>query len=173
MVAVAEPVGPPVTRERHGLTLLVVFALVVVVDQTAKWFAWRHVGDAVINEGGYILLGRSVRAWFAAPTTGAVANGVGAVLVVAGIAWLLARGRHRATVIGGALTAAGWTANLLDRFGLHQWTAPGSRRGVIDFIPSGGPSRCNIADLAIVAGLVVLVLSFAIRHWRRSAAGSA
>jgi hypothetical protein len=43
----------------------------------------------------------------------------------------------------------GWCSNLLDRLGLHYWTAPGSVRGVVDFIRVGG-ARYNVADLFIV-----------------------
>lgn len=47
-------------------------------------------------------------------------------------------------------------SNLLDRIGLHNVTAPGSDHGVVDFIPSGGSSRCNVADLWIVLGVLML-----------------
>jgi lipoprotein signal peptidase len=55
------------------------------------------------------------------------------------------------------LIAAGWTSNLLDRFGVHELTAPGSVRGVVDFIPIGAQSRANVADVWILVGLVMLV----------------
>jgi lipoprotein signal peptidase len=134
--------------------LAAVFVLVLGTDQATKWLTWRHFDGTVINEGGYILLG-SARSWFAEPVPGAVANLVGIVLIAIGLAVLLRRPRRTAVTLGCGLVAAGWTSNLLDRVGLHEWTAPGSGRGVVDFIPSGGSSRCNIADFWIVLGLIV------------------
>jgi hypothetical protein len=42
----------------------------------------------------------------------------------------------------------GWASNLLDRLGIHYWTAPGSVRGVVDFIHLG-PHYYNVADFII------------------------
>jgi lipoprotein signal peptidase len=137
------------------LLLVAVFVLVLGTDQATKWLTWRHFDGTVINNGGYILLG-SARSWFAEPVPGAVANLLGIVLIAVGLAGLLRRPRRTAVTVGGGLVAAGWTSNLLDRVGLHEWSAPGSGRGVVDFIPSGGSSRCNIADLWIVVGLILL-----------------
>src|SRR3954454_4978389 len=127
--------GP--TRSRQVAVVGAIFALVVATDQATKWFACRHADTSVINQGGFIALRRDMRAWFAAPTAGAVWNLVGALLVVVALAVLLRRPRGRSVLAGAALIAAGWTSNLLDRFGVHQLTAPGSVRGVVDFIPIG------------------------------------
>jgi lipoprotein signal peptidase len=142
---------------RAWLPLVPVFGLVLGIDQATKWLAWRHVDRTVINDGGYILLG-SARSWFAEPVPGAVANLLGILLIVIGLAVLLRRPRRTAKTVGWGLVAAGWTSNVLDRVGLHEWTAPGSGRGVVDFIPGGGSSRCNVADLCILAGLILVVL---------------
>jgi len=147
---------------RQAAALAGVFAVVVASDQAAKYVAWRR-NAALINEGGFIALRRDMRAWFAAPTAGAVADVVGALLVALGVAVVLHRRRRPSVLLGSGLLAAGWTSNLLDRFGLHDWTAPGSVRGVVDFIPSGGGSRSNLADVWIVTGLVVLTVA-ALRH---------
>jgi lipoprotein signal peptidase len=136
--------------------LAAVSAVVICTDQATKWVAWRELDGTVLNEGGYILLGPAIRAWFARPAIGAAANLVGLVLVAASTAWVLRRRRAASVVVGTGLVAAGWTSNLLDRFGLHEWTAPGTGRGVVDFIPSGGSSRCNVADVWIALGLLVL-----------------
>jgi len=151
--------------------LLAVFALVVLTDQAAKWVAWRHLDSTLINQGGFIALRPGVRAWFAAPTAGAIANVVGAVLVAAGLALLLRRPRRRSVLVGAGLVAAGWTSNLLDRFGLHELTAPGSVRGVVDFIPSGGRSRANVADVWILLGLFLLLIAALGRRKARTIAG--
>lgn len=130
------------------------FVIVIGTDQAAKWWAWRHVSGAFINTGGYILLGRA-RWWFAEPVIGAVADVVGSALVATAVCWLL-RPRSAAARLGGALAAAGWASNILDRLGARRFTAPGSARGVIDFLPGGGPGRHNVADLWIVVGLLLL-----------------
>ena len=164
---------PRTPFSRQAAVLGGVFALVVATDQAAKYVAWRH-GVALLNQGGFIALRRDMRAWFAASTAGAIADAAGAVLVSVGVLVLLRRPRRPAVLLGGALVAAGWTSNLLDRFGLHEWTAPGTVRGVVDFIPTGGGSRSNLADAWIAFGVLVLVGSVvgpAARRRRGSADG--
>src|SRR3954452_14529622 len=149
-----------VRTTRHQPVALVgaVFAVVIATDQVAKYVAWRH-DAALLNQGGFIALRPDMRAWFAAPTAGAVADAVGAALVLVGVTFLLRRPRRPAVLFGAALVAAGWTSNLLDRFGLHELTAPGSVRGVVDFIPTGGGSRSNLADGWIAGGVAVLLVT--------------
>jgi lipoprotein signal peptidase len=151
---------------RRAWLLVGVFTVVIVTDQASKWWAWRHVDGALINDGSYILLGPVIRSWFAAPVSGAVANVVGLVVVIVAVGWLTRRSRSRLVLIGGALVAAGMLSNILDRLGLRAWTAPGTARGVVDFIPSGGPSRSNVADVWIVVGVLVLVAVLAARRAR-------
>jgi lipoprotein signal peptidase len=163
--------GRPTRWHRSAwLLLLTVFLLAVLTDQATKWLTWRYFDGTVINDGGYILLG-SARSWFAEPVPGALANAVGGALIVLGLAVLVRRPRRPVVTVGGGLLAAGWTSNVLDRVGLHDWTAPGSARGVVDFIPSGGGSRCNLADLWIAVGLFLLGLEIR-RHGRRRAVGT-
>src|SRR3954470_21472203 len=145
-------------HRRPGVLLAGVFAVVIATDQAAKYVAWRHHA-ALLNQGGFIALRPDMRAWFAAPTVGAVADAVGLALVALGVTALLRRPRRPPVLFGAALVAAGWTSNLLDRFGLHELTAPGTVRGVVDFIPSGGGSRSNLADGWIALGVVVLVVA--------------
>jgi lipoprotein signal peptidase len=122
-----------------------------VLDQAVKWWAWRHVPWARINSGGDMLVGRTVGAWYGAPVTGALLDLMDfAVLSMAVSA--LARTRVPAAVsVPGALVAGGWGSNLLDRLGVHYWTAPGSVRGVVDFIHIGG-HYYNVADFFIIGG---------------------
>jgi lipoprotein signal peptidase len=144
--------------------LPVVIAAVVVADQAVKWWAWRHVDGVLINSGGYILLGPAVRSWFAHPVGGAVFDVVGvAALIVSGW-WLIRRPRAPGVLLGGGLIIGGWTSNILDRLGLHNWTAPGSARGVVDFIPDGTPGRSNTADVCIAVGAAVLGATLLLRH---------
>jgi lipoprotein signal peptidase len=153
--------------------LLTVFTAVIGVDQVVKWLAWRRFDESLINGGGYILLGRVIRSWFAAPASGAVADVLGGVLVVLGIGRLLHSRRPRCVLIGGGLVLAGSLSNLLDRLGMHNLTAPGSARGVVDFLPSGGSSRCNVADVLIVLGILLLGYASVRRQLAVGARGSA
>ena len=148
------------TRVRLSL----VIAAVVVADQAVKWWAWRHVDGVLINSGGYILLGPAIRSWFAHPVGGAVFDVVGAAGLIVGGWWLIRRPRPPGVLLGGGLIIGGWTSNILDRLGLHNWTAPGSARGVVDFIPDGTPGRSNTADLCIAIGVVVLGAALVLRH---------
>jgi lipoprotein signal peptidase len=159
-------------RVGPGRVLLALFAVVLVSDQVTKWLAWRHVSGALINEGGFIALRPGVRAWFAAPTAGALADLVGILLVLGGLACLIRRPRRTPTLLGGGLVAAGWSSNLLDRLGLHQWSAPGSVRGVVDFVPSVGLSRANLADVWIAVGVLVLCAEAARRLARTATRSS-
>jgi hypothetical protein len=60
----------------------------------------------------------------------------------------------------------GWGSNLLDRLGLHLVTAPGSRRGAVDFLHLG--SICtNVADVCIVVG-TALFLAAVVGRLRRA-----
>jgi hypothetical protein len=71
--------------------------------------------------------------------------------------------RYRVTgAVGvpGALMIGGWASNLLDRLGVHYWTAPGSVRGVVDFIHAGG-HYYNVADLFIISCTPLFLLAVA------------
>jgi lipoprotein signal peptidase len=159
------------TRPRRNLLVLGLLAAVVVVDQTTKWWAWRHAPEAIINPGGTWLIGRPVSGWFSGPVTGAILDLLsGGLLSLAG--HLLVRRRRRGVVhVAGALMIGGWSSNLLDRLGLHGATAPGSVRGAIDFIPVG-PPYWNLADFAII-GAAALFLAAACARGSRSPRGAA
>jgi lipoprotein signal peptidase len=137
-------------RPRHGAVVLALIGMVIVLDQTVKWWAWRHVPHTVINSGGDILVGRTIGAWYSGRISGAVLDvlDVGLLSIVV---WTLARRRVSGAVrVTGALMAGGWTSNLLDRLGIHYWTAPGSVRGVVDFMHIGS-HYYNVADLFIIS----------------------
>lgn len=135
-------------------------AAVIAVDQTAKWWAWRHVPWAKINSGGDALVGRTVGGWYAAPVTGAVLDLLDFALLSVAV-WTLMRWRVSAAVrVPGALMIAGWASNLLDRLGVHYWTAPGSVRGVVDFIHLDA-HYYNVADFFIIGGTPLFLLAVA------------
>jgi len=141
---------------RQRWLLAATFVCVVGTDQAVKWWAWRHVDGSLINSGGYILLGPGIRSWFAGPVSGALSDVIGGAMLIAAVLQLQHRRHSTCVLLGGAMVTAGWVSNILDRLGLHNLTAPGSARGVVDFIPGGGPGRCNVADLWIVVGALLL-----------------
>jgi lipoprotein signal peptidase len=142
---------------------MIALAMVIVVDQGSKWWAWRQVTHVRINFGGDPLVGATVGAWYADPVTGALLDLLGAgVLAVAMLTFL--RRRHPVLVrTPAALAIGGWISNLLDRLGMHRLTAPGSVRGAIDFVHIG-PYYFNVADFFIIGATLVFLLAHAY-HW--------
>jgi lipoprotein signal peptidase len=132
--------------------------VVIVLDQSAKWWAWRHVSWTKINSGGDALVGRTIGGWYAGPVTGALLDVLDfGLLAVA--AWVLAHCRApAAVVVPGALMTGGWGSNLLDRLGIHHWTAPGSVRGVVDFMHIG-VHYYNVADFFIIGCTPLFLLA--------------
>jgi lipoprotein signal peptidase len=147
--------------------VLSLITTVIILDQAAKWWAWRHVPGARINSGGDILVGHTIGAWYANPITGAVLDALDFALLSIAVS-VLARCRVPAAVsVLGALMTGGWGSNLLDRLGIHHWTAPGSVRGVVDFIHIHG-YYYNVADFFII-GCTPLFLLAAGYHGLRAA----
>jgi lipoprotein signal peptidase len=138
--------------------VLAVLATVIVIDQAVKWWAWRHVSDATINYGGDSLVGARVGAWYADPVGGALLDLLDFGLLTIAAAVLLRRRRSVSVLIPAAMVIGGWGSNLLDRLGMHYWTAPGSIRGAVDFIHLG-PYYFNIADFFIIGGTSVFLFS--------------
>jgi lipoprotein signal peptidase len=135
-----------------------VVAAVIMLDQATKWWAWRDVSGARINAGGDVLVGPTIGRWYAEPVTGALLDLLDSGLLSVTLFVLVRRRRPAAIVVSGALMLGGWSSNLLDRLGLHYWIAPGSVRGVVDFIPAGGV-RFNVADLFIVGATPLFLLA--------------
>ena len=138
-----------------------VLALVVVVvalDQAAKWWAWRHVSWTRINSGGDVLVGHTIGTWYAGPVSGAVLDLLDFGLLSIAVS-VLARWRATAAVrVSGALMIGGWGSNLSDRLGMHYWTAPGSVRGVVDFVHIG-EHYYNAADFFIIGCTPLFLLA--------------
>ncbi len=145
-------------RGAPGAVVLALIAVVVVLDQAAKWWAWRHVPWTKINSGGDVLIGRRLGAWYADPVSGALLDLLDFGLLSMAVS-VLARCRASAAVsVPGALMIGGWGSNLLDRLGIHFWTAPGSVRGVVDFLHVGG-HYYNVADFFIIGCTPLFLLA--------------
>jgi lipoprotein signal peptidase len=158
----AEPTDEPGQRS----IVLALLAMVVLLDQTTKWWAWRHVFGALINPGGDLLVGRIVGGWYADTLTGQLLDLLGVGFVSIAVALLVRRRRPIVVLASAAVMIGGWGSNLLDRLGMHSWTAPGSTRGAVDFLPLSH-YRFNLADIFIVGGTALFVLS--VGHLRRTA----
>jgi lipoprotein signal peptidase len=142
----------------HRSAVLVILVATVVADQLVKGWAWRHAPEARINYGGNAFVGGMISAWYADPVTGALLDFAGFTLLSVAVFVLV---RHRLPVmilISGALMTGGWISNLFDRLGMHYWTAPGSVRGAVDFIPLGW-LHYNLADVFIASGTVLFLLA--------------
>jgi lipoprotein signal peptidase len=137
---------------------LALIAVVIVLDQAMKWWAWRDASEVIINDGGNAFVGATVSGWYADPVTGALLDLLDFALLSAAVSVLVGRRRPVKVLIPGALMIGGWSSNLLDRLGLHYWTAPGSVRGAVDFVHVGR-HYYNVADFFIVGATPVFLLA--------------
>jgi lipoprotein signal peptidase len=139
---------------------------IVSLDQAFKWWAWRHATDARINDGGDILVGTRVNGWYTHPVTGALLDLLSFGVLSVAVVILLRRRNSVSVVITGSLMVGGWSSNLLDRLVAHYWTAPGSVRGVVDFIPIG-PHYYNVADFFIIGGSPLFLVAVSVASLQR------
>jgi lipoprotein signal peptidase len=149
-----------------GSILLALLAAVVVVDQTVKWWAWRHASATTINSGGDVLVGATIGGWFADPVKGALLDLLDFGLLSIAASVLLRRRRPVPLLVTGSLMIGGWSSNLLDRLVMHYWTAPGSVRGAVDFIQFG-EHNYNVADLFIIGATPLFLLTMLTMSARR------
>jgi lipoprotein signal peptidase len=147
--------------------VLALLATIIVLDQSTKWWAWRHVPTASINSGGDILVGATVSAWYADPVQGSLLDLLGFGLLSIAICVLIRRRQSLAALISECMMLGGWGSNLLDRLVMHQFTAPGSDRGAVDFIPLINSHVYNVADLFIIVGTPLFVLVLGGRYLRK------
>jgi lipoprotein signal peptidase len=139
------------------LTVLALLTVVAVLDQGMKWWAWRHAPVAIINGGGDPLVGATISGWYSGPATGALLDLLDFGLLSTAVAVLMRRRRPVRVLVPAALVIGGWSSNLLDRLGMHYWTAPGSMRGAVDFLHLSG-HYYNVADLFIIGATPVFFL---------------
>lgn len=151
----------------HRSAVLAIMGSAVVADQVVKGWAWRHAPEVRINFGGNAFVGGTVSSWYADPVTGALLDCAGFGLLSVAVFVLLRRRLPVMILISGALMTGGWISNLLDRLGMHYWTAPGSVRGAVDFIPLGW-LHYNVADLFIASGTLLFLLSMGVLATSRS-----
>jgi lipoprotein signal peptidase len=151
---------------RQTWAVLALLLVVAYCDQMSKAWAWRHAGRAKVNSGGNMLVSPAVSGWLRSPVLGAAFDVLGAVVLATALMLLVRRRRHPAVLTSLTLLIGGWTSNLCDRLGLRYFVAPGSRRGVLDFLHFWG-RLWNVADLAILAGSALLVPALVLAHLDR------
>jgi lipoprotein signal peptidase len=142
--------------------VLGLLAAITVLDQSTKWWGWRHVSTASINSGGDVLVGATVGAWYADPVQGLLLDLLDFGLLSIAISVLMRRRQSLVVLISECMMVGGWASNLLDRLVMHDFTAPGSDRGAVDFIPFGS-RHYNVADLFIIVGTLLFVLALGSR----------
>jgi signal peptidase II len=151
--------APDQSKAIKPLLLMFCAALITLaVDQFSKAAAVRYLsGGEIVSLVGSVLRFRLVRnpgAAFSMGETFTWAFTVLATGVVIGVVVMARRIRSRAWALTLGLLAAGAAGNLADRL----FRAPSFGRGhVVDFIDYGGRFVGNVADIAIVGAMLLLV----------------
>jgi lipoprotein signal peptidase len=153
----SQPLADVQQRLRRRLWLLGAVAGIALSDQGIKWWAWRHASEARINDGGDAFVPSSVGSMYAGRVTGGLLDLFDSGLLIVIVLLFTRRRRSTLVSISGYALIGGWSSNLLDRLALHYWTAPGSVRGVVDYLPIG-QHYYNVADLFITSGTVLMTL---------------
>lgn len=161
-MAAGQSASPVPASERRAsrpfVLVLTLAAVLVVVDQLTKWWAVSELtGRAPIDVIGDLLQLRLTYNPGAAFSLGTEYTWVLALIAAASvvaITWISRRVRSRAWAIGLGLMLGGATTHLLDRL----FREPGFMRGhVVDFIDYG-PFVGNVADIALVVGVGLILL---------------
>lgn len=152
---------PALRIRRRGQALALVAGAVFVLDQGSKFAAWRLVKTVAINDGGSAVMPTSgamtaLSDFYRNSLTGGFLDVISAVLLAGGLWFLWHRPRSRPVLLGGMLVWAGWASNWADRIGMTIFTAPGAKRGVVDWIGQAG-HNWNLADVAIATGAILVV----------------
>lgn len=161
------PVVPPVGAWGRRLLIPAVAAVVVAVDQITKTLALDHLDPAhrthVVGPV-YLELTYNSGAAFSMGTGVTPIVEAAVVVLIVGLLLYVRRASGRATIpvsIGLGMVLGGALSNLADRL-LRQLPVHGS---VVDFIRAvGWWPVFNVADAAIVVGVILLVLG-----WRTGA----
>ena len=133
-------------------------ALTYIADQLTKWLALHALGDSTVDlVGGWMVLRLSHNSG-AALSWGSSITWVFTILALAisvGIVLLARRLVSRAWALTSGLLLGGALGNLTDRLA----RPPGFGRGaVVDFIGYGNFFIGNVADIAIVVAMVLLMI---------------
>lgn len=147
------------TSRRSRLIVLGIAALVIVVDAVSKIWAMSALQSGSVHVVGDLLVLRLVRNPGAAFGSFGRAGPLIGVLAVVATAWVFyyaGRVRRIWPLVGLGLIAGGAVGNLVDRI----LRAPGWLSGsVVDFIEVPHWPVFNLADSAVVVGVVLVILT--------------
>jgi signal peptidase II len=148
--------------------LATITVAVVVVDQVSKALAVHYLsGRGIVNVLGgafHLQLYRNFAGSGNRFTGHPVLVSVLALLAVVAIGTIAMRVRSRSAAVAGGLLLGGGIGNLLDRL----LRAPGPLRGgVVDWLkPTVNGGSMNLSDVAIAAGVAVIVVAALVGAWR-------
>ena len=157
-------------RRRFALTIA---AAIVVGDQVSKALAVHYLsGRGIVNVLGgafHLQLYRNFAGSGNRLTGHPELVSLLALAAVLAIAAAASRARTRTAALACGLMLGGGVGNLLDRL----LRAPGPLRGgVVDWLkPTLSGGSMNLADLAIAAGVVVVLVGIVVAWWRARAHG--
>src|SRR5690348_11269018 len=104
----------PPARPGQAQTVLGLMTAVAILDQTTKYWGWRHVSRAVINPGSTWLVGAPLSGLYSGARTGPLMDLVSCGLLSLAVVVLVRRRRSAVVLVSGALMIGGWSSNLLD-----------------------------------------------------------
>ena len=141
---------------------------VVAADWGSKAMAWRLLpGRVIINadtSGALPILPGLV----SQPVGGSLVDAAVLVLLAVSGLWLTRTAVDQPTIwCGCVMVWGGAVANATDRWFRHVWLAPGSKRGVVDWIGVPGMGWANLADFTICVGVLLAVLGLALSRLPR------
>ncbi|GAB3605021.1 signal peptidase II [Conyzicola nivalis] len=150
---------PARTPRRYFWFVLVIALVVIVIDQASKWWAEMALGDGeVIPVIGDLIRFQLVYNPGAAFSIGEGFTWIFTILAAAAVVFIVWYAR-RASSIGLTLTLGLLLGGAATHLGDRLFRDPAFARGhVVDFIAYGNLFIGNIADIAIFAGAVMLVV---------------
>lgn len=158
-------------RPAWGLTALVA-VVVIVVDQVTKWWALEALADGPVQVVGSLQL-RLVRNEASAFSIGGGSAWgpfvtLAALVIIAGLLWFLRSASGRLAAVAAGLVIGGAVGNLIDRAARSDRGFMGG--GVVDFVDLGWWPVFNVADAAVVVGVILLLGTMLFPGGDRSAA---
>lgn len=133
---------------------------VIVVDQLTKWWAVDELSDGEVELVGSLQLNlvRNLGSAFSiggGTGWGALVS-VAGLVIVAGMLWLARSTTSRLGLVALGLVIGGAVGNLIDRAARSERGFMGG--GVVDFVDLQWWPVFNVADAAVVIGVIMLVV---------------
>jgi len=146
-------------RPAWALTVFVAI-LVVATDQLTKWWALEALADGPVEVVGSLQM-RLVRNEASAFSIGGGAAWgpfvtVAGLAIIVGLLWFLRSTSGRLAAVAVGLVIGGAVGNLIDRAARSDRGFMGG--GVVDFVDLGWWPVFNVADAAVVVGVILLVV---------------